>query len=590
MGFSLAFNFIIISVLCLVTVIGSIVWLAKVNLQGYHKIGFTSRVIGGKLSQGQAKAVDVVCSAVLALLLLATVNYFWFATLRVITVYESNRGTSLNATITASSMTSGTYNAFVLTRLFTSGQLKLCLFAVVLFLAAISKSALSNIIAYEAFDSPMDTHVTLEPSVGISLNGSWFDSGRYNYTPKQYAGFASQTLAMLIDLELSEPRNRLENDGGYYIGIDSTTSSVNSLPANLVDLYNIPGYRLSIDCIAKAPETLGVIQMGESSYTINVNVNMTDSATPMLFNSEIPGQTSSLTGAYNEEYPFVSFGMQGVYLGFLDSFNLTGSSNETAFGNMTYSAFNMAGMGAFPGSDGFSGTKSIISVHGLHCQIFRESGLHNLTREANQPWRRGSSQYSGEKHQFVLMISDWQKKLNYHSINGTIAGYGPPLSSSSQICQTLPNNNCTFDYKDLAENFLYAAGEVERIAFEAKGTDLDRETIDTIAYSVDATSTEQRYRITYVPAILLVAMVRIRVASIIPLVLFLMYCQTPAVKHWKVAHPLRLLVDAVDGLRHDTKTQDVHHMTDAELETWAKKVKISYVRGQTGDEMVLKAY
>lgn len=53
-----------------------IVWLALTRENGGVFTTFAGEKIGGKFSQSQAKAVDVVCSAVLAPLFMALLNYF----------------------------------------------------------------------------------------------------------------------------------------------------------------------------------------------------------------------------------------------------------------------------------------------------------------------------------------------------------------------------------------------------------------------------------------------------------------------------------------------------------------------------------
>lgn len=134
-------------------------WLiiVKVRQGGSIFTGFTSSQIGGHLTQTQAKAIDFVCSALLAPLLMAGLNFIWFACARVCVVNEldathrGSQGVPLQSLARASRTSVGSYDLLGLWELFSAKTWRLSVLGAVALLSAISSSALSNIIAYESF-------------------------------------------------------------------------------------------------------------------------------------------------------------------------------------------------------------------------------------------------------------------------------------------------------------------------------------------------------------------------------------------------------------------------------------------------------
>ena len=93
---------------------------------------------------------------------------------------------------------------------------------------------------------------------------------------------------------------------------------------------------------------------------------------------------------------------------------------------------------------------------------------------------------------------------------------------------------------------------------------------------------------TYVPAILLVGLICMLVASTISLLFLGMNFRSVATRRWRIMHTLRLLFDAVDGLHNGIEANDSHHLDDTELEKWARDSNVRYVVNENGD-LVLEA-
>ncbi|KAI4165246.1 MAG: hypothetical protein LQ342_001114 [Letrouitia transgressa] len=106
-------------------------------------------------------------------------------------------------------------------------------------------------------------------------------------------------------------------------------------------------------------------------------------------------------------------------------------------------------------------------------------------------------------------------------------------------------------------NFLYAAGETERISYEIKNQVL-------------------RYRMTYVPLILLSGILSIFFAASLSLSLILSSRRTVSYRMWRDVDSLRLLVDSVNGLRFDPILKDLHDLSNEEMEKRAKLYRVQY--------------
>lgn len=69
----------------LIPVIATVVWLG-VNAKRWKEFDWSaihSNIIGGRLTQSQAKAIDLLCSALIAPSILAVFNFVWFSCARV---------------------------------------------------------------------------------------------------------------------------------------------------------------------------------------------------------------------------------------------------------------------------------------------------------------------------------------------------------------------------------------------------------------------------------------------------------------------------------------------------------------------------
>lgn len=162
------------------------------------------------------------------------------------------------------------------------------------------------------------------------------------------------------------------------------------------------------------------------------------------------------------------------------------------------------------------------------------------------------------------MIARSLGTLFFYAPGTGIPGFAQALmeDATSSSCQCLPNCFC-IDYHVNALNFLYSAGEVERIIFEALNQNT---TAAAPVHEIQATLTGQFYRMTYVPAFLFMGLVCNILAALIPLVLALLALRSRSLVKWRKLDTLRLLVDSIEDLRDEPVLQGLHQARNKELD------------------------
>lgn len=551
-----------------VPIIALIIWLGlnsdNWNTQGWSAIH--SAAIGGRLSQPQAKAVDLLSSAFIAPLILGCFNYVWFACARVAVVNEyrpKQEGVPFYSLVEVSSTTGGSYDILKLKALLVPRTKRLMFLGLLVLFSAIAKSALGNVIAYEAFTenaSGQSPQLRLLSDDAVAVPNTFVSStfaGTYDYNLQQRASFANEFTGMMTGISLESARSKL--NGTTYTIVNATTASLDSLPVSIVELHAVPGRRWSVNCSTWAPETLSILQMGVRTVQYTMTGGQGDLLTGMY-----PGDIGTLQDAYNNVYPLMAFNLAGsdAWLGFLTSFNLSDDRYQSPYGTLKPVALNMT-------SSGFTGTKQIMSVWGIYCSIFQEKGSLNMQRSQNGSWTIQSSNWTGEKSQVQpLRLQQLQTNLNYNAPDVTIPGLAPALAGSAD-----PSGVSNLD--TLALNFLYASGEAERIAYEVAATNSSRGQPD---FFYDVTTLEQvlHYRITYVPLILLVGLAFLLGAALVTTGLLLYTWKSFSGRTFRQVDVLRLLVDSMAGL----SGREVHDIPKAgsngELEDWAKGYRVRY--------------
>lgn len=541
---------------------------------------FSSAPIGGRFTQSQAKAVDLVCGAALAPMLLVTFNYIWFTCARVAAINElDKRPATLRTLSIASATNAGSYNVFAIWQLIVRSRApRVMLLGCLILCAAVANTALTNVIAYEAYT--IDT----APSTNMRLQYLWDEqvlepmavgykvSEMYQFDQNQTATISQQFTGMLTGVSIGSARTLL-NDSEYYM-VNATAASLNALPGAVIELPSVPAAKYSIQCAASTPNIPFVQQQGEQQVTIGLSLNTTKTLPATYINAYYPGQITTLETAYNEQYSFLGFPngfrTNESYFGFLTSFDDSNNTLDTSFGTIKPTAVNMSAT-----EPGFTGTKAIMSWWGLRCWMTRTPGTANLQRAANATWTARTYTWNDDQK---AVTTDWalenlQIALDYSAPGSTLPGIGSALVWNENGTDNLPPAN--IDYQTSSLNLLYAECETKRIVFETAAMNQSRAQPDYF-YNVDASQQTQVYQITYVPFILFVGEVAVFVATIICLILTASTWRSTSGRTLRKVDVLRFVVDSVAGLRDDEGFRDLRHTSNTTIEDWADKYFIKY--------------
>ncbi|KIW20864.1 hypothetical protein PV08_01442 [Exophiala spinifera] len=599
--------------------IATIVWLStnRNNWGNQHWSFIHSATIGGRLTQSGAKAIDLLCSAFIAPLVLAGFNFIWFSCARVATINEkdpSAQGVPLACLVELSTTTGGSYDILKLSTLLAPRTRRLLYLALLVIFSALAKSAFGNVIAYEAFNEDaagQGTRLRMLSDAQLAVPNSFVSTtfaGVWGFSTQQRSSFANQFSGMMTGLSISNSSSLLTDKA--YILNNVTTASI-SLPSTVRALHSVPASRWTVSCKPFAPDTFMVQQMGVKSVLFTMTRGQTD-----LLSGYYPGDIALMQNAYNDDYPFMAFPYNGssAFLGYAGSFNLSNETYPSPYGDIIPKAFNMT-------ASGFNGTKQIMSVWGIECQVQRQNGTVDLVRSA-EGWDRNAASVKMSDGKTVyqpLRMQQLQLSLNYQAPDVTIPGLAPALARSADPCYdaTITGTECavstssdgtsettsrTIDFETLALNFLYASAETERMAYEVASTNTSRDQPD---FFVNVTDTSQilRYRITYVPVILFIGIGCMFVAAGITLALVAMSWKSISARSFRQVDSLRLLVDVLAGLRQDefvsrpqfnttlegtslqndrdeskiSKFEDLKASSGAELETWASACRVRYI-------------
>ncbi|KAF8855197.1 hypothetical protein BDZ45DRAFT_728270 [Acephala macrosclerotiorum] len=536
-------------------------------------------IIGGQLSYTQAKAIDFVCSALFAPLLMVLLDHIWFSSARVLVVNEKRNGTGvpISTLVEASSASAGGFNLLKIRSLLQGKTWRLFLLSLMILLSGFANKMLSNFIAYEAFnaDVPNSHQVTLKTMSDAYINhfSSLFDTSgqggsiaQSNLSISRQADVANQMAALLTGLNFESAVSKLE-EGMAYIGTNSTSVSLNAVNSTVIGLTNVPGYRLSIDCQPGLPTFLEPLQMGETFFDFTV---LFDCPTPTpscgaIYMASIPGMMSiGSATANNEEYQYAAFlsNFTQVYLGYLYSFNDT-YSLPSSYGEVFPLSFNATPYG-------FQDTKGLMTTWGISCAISRQEGFHNYTRQPGQAWSIQESSFSNEKSIIKSFLGYWQLPLSYSAPGATIAGLGPPLATTAGGVVDKSVN-----WTVLALNYLYASGEAQRISYEATGAETPDQ--PQFLYNVSAAVTVQHYRITYIPLLLVLGLVGVIGAAIMTAAMAFYNRDTRSAQLARKVTTLRLLVDSVAGLQDSVSSvAAAGSLNEDELDKWASKFRVAY--------------
>jgi hypothetical protein len=453
----------------------------------------------------------------------------------------------------------------------------------------VSRTALSNTIAYEAFSElgslKVAADLRLQSDMAINSNSLYTNNLKlqlYNFDMEQNAQVAKDMTALLTDISYQDAAPKLIN--GSYIGFNATLQSLDSLPQTVVGLTDVPAYRLSVDCAPTLPWSVSVMQpLGFFNTQIGLMLNTSSSSNNTIFQANYPGVPDNLRLGEANTFTYVAFSMgyREAYLGHLERFNRTNDTSQSAYGEVRYRAFNMTQWG-------FRGTQGIMSASGLRCTLYSEQGTLNASRRSTNvssagTWTIVSSDFPNSQNKSVVpsMLSMLQwTNLNFHAPGATVPGLGPALNKITIEKVGNWGTPANDTYTNFAMNYLYASGEAQRIMYEVAASSKNTSrALSEYFIEVPAIATQEKYRITYVPSILLVGLLSLLGSSAITGAMAWYTRRSSSARAQRQVDVTRLLLDSVLGLEGDKNDMAiVAQRSTSEVEKWAAKYKVRYTK------------
>lgn len=458
-------------------------------------------------------------------------------------------------------------------------------------LSVATKSLFSNVIAYEA-SNIIDgkTEIMSLQYLAAPFPPWWQDPATpitlesYNFSITQRADFSSQFLSMLMHLSFSLGADKLEDK--YYIGINTTTVSLNALPSPVGSLSEVPGYCLSIDCRANTLTALGIIPDSLKDNMILTWFLEDNPANPK--NTATSYTASFIRGKQvgvddNIILPFVGFSpdldiQERLYLGFLSALSPSGSEKNTgeasSYGKLKYLVTNQT-------------LNTLTTI-----KLFRKFSLFGAylvrlpVRLAFTNWKKQKPALGNE----LRMQADMKKGQIFLSCayrNGpgifdigylykTLPGIGSVFTNTAYNCWPLcEGDDASLNYEKVALNALYAIGETDcmfnKISMQNVG---QNET-----FQVSSGILEQRYHITYVPLILFGGLLSCLCACLITFgrLVYHWRKRSRSFEMWRKVNVKRLLADVVDGLWNENDFYGISGRDNTALREWSEDYNVCYV-------------
>ncbi|KAL5001180.1 hypothetical protein BDV10DRAFT_182742 [Aspergillus recurvatus] len=564
---------LVLSILALAT--ASLVLSVVYYSRQQHRGLVTPHAIGGRLSTLQAKTIDFLCAALFAPLLMLVLDYVWFSNARISVLSEQQSprrsgGVPLPSMVEASITSTGSFDLVKLRTLIRGKTWRLYMLGLLVLLSGTASKALANFIAYEAYDvqTPRSQFARLR-----LLSDPYFHSPDFllktslmisdlPFSMPQKADFANQLSALLTGLRFESAVSKLDASGAY-IGSNATDASLNALDRSIVGLTNVPGYRLTTDCQVSQPQLLSSGQMG-----VSFQISAMFPGLPSYY-AVLPGvDTITNPSGYSETNKYIAFSLNGsAYLGHLDN-RLSDTTMPSEFGPLPSAEFNLTR------GQGFNYTN-----WGIKCDINRQEGLISYTRQPTGAWHITETSFSEHKTVISAPLKQWQTVIDYHAPQVTISGIGPAIGETAGPDYVTDTNMDSYmvNWTTYALNYLYASGKAQHIAFEVVASNSTNDTSSMYHYTVDATTLDQRYRITYIPLLLIVGLVSAIAAAALTGGMVFYTRNTTSAQTARQVDCLRLVVDSVSGLHESAEEMAVAGgMKQGELEKWAAKFQVRY--------------
>lgn len=338
-----------------------------------------------------------------------------------------------------------------------------------------------------------------------------------------------------------------------------------------------------------------LMSYGETGYVqLMMSSNMTPAAAseldvanatmPAFMKYEWAGNPKDYFYDTSMQFDFPAFGSFDFFVNLIHlsgSANMPDSSNKSTSGRTIPTTWG----DLFPiyqnitvplsGAMGAYGTDS----YALQCVLLRQEGLLEYRRRDDQSWFIASSSFDNERKAVRSFLEDWQRDLSSDRP-------APPLgdvlwggSTTVDVCNEQLSGSC-FKYNDFTtavNNLVFASGESTRILYNVAAVNASRDKADYF-YNVTGEIDRQFYRITYVPVLLLVALLGIIISALLVTVLVIATIKTWSWRTFRQVDITRLVVDCVsaDLAKEDSTFSQLGRASDDELAEWAARYCVGY--------------
>lgn len=392
----------------------------------------------------------------------------------------------------------------------------------------------------------------------------------------------------------------MDNDGGY-IGVNATEVSLDAIGSNVTSLHDVPGYRLTADCaptkLTKNSFMMLYTELGWVQVTTSSNVtaaaaselDVPDPTLPTVMTYSWTGNPKDYFYDLRVDFELLTFGTNqaAINLVYLVGGAARPETNytvpiTTAWGdlNPVYQNITVPSSGATYAY----GTEA----YALQCVLLRQEGLLEFRRRGDQSWAVAGSRFQDERRAVRSFLQDWQLHLTAERATPPLAdvlwGGAPDVEScgrdASQGCLTHG------DFSTAVNNLVFASGEATRITYNVAAVNASRGRAGYL-YNVTGEVDRQFYRITYVPVLLLVALLGIIISAVLVTVLVVATMKTWSWRTFRQVDITRLVVDCVgaDLAKGDTSFSQLGRASDEELAEWASRYRIGYEKVVGVDEV-----
>lgn len=236
-----------------------------------------------------------------------------------------------------------------------------------------------------------------------------------------------------------------------------------------------------------------------------------------------------------------------------------------------------------------------VTWYGIACDLHRSHGFANLTRSLArvQDWIPTFSQFTDpEVNTSSLLYPMTKAVFPYQSPTGWISGIGTALGNKAARRSAATSLNGTIKPPDMeayANAFVYASGAVEASMLNSESASYSWHLPQPERYPITGMERVLKYRMTYVPGILLFGLLAMTLCAAIVLGMTVASWSSVAFRSMRVVDGPRFVVDFAEAVKADDGLADAAVGDRRTLEKWTDGIRLRYMVGapdesRDGDE------